>query len=121
MSYRFIHFPRLLLAVGLLGFHFGAAEAPSEAEADVAAVGGALADGGVVGVEAAAASTNGAEHIGHVEEQRQSTVEEVFAKSEVKVWECRNCGHIVVGTQAPEVCPVCNHPQAYFEINKQNY
>ena len=46
---------------------------------------------------------------------------EVFAKSEVKVWECRNCGHIVVGTQAPEVCPVCNHPQSYFEINKQNY
>ncbi len=47
--------------------------------------------------------------------------QEVFAKSEVKVWECRNCGHIVVGTKAPEVCPVCNHPQAYFEINKQNY
>ena len=46
---------------------------------------------------------------------------EVFAKSEVKVWECRNCGHIVIGTQAPEVCPVCNHPQAYFEINQQNY
>ena len=46
---------------------------------------------------------------------------EVFAKSEVKVWECRNCGHIVVGTKAPEVCPICNHPQAYFEINKQNY
>ena len=46
---------------------------------------------------------------------------EVFAKSEVKVWECRNCGHIVVGTQAPDVCPVCNHPQAYFEINMQNY
>ena len=46
---------------------------------------------------------------------------EVFAKSEVKVWECRNCGHIVVGTKAPEVCPVCNHPQAYFEINLQNY
>ena len=46
---------------------------------------------------------------------------EVFAKSEVKVWECRNCGHIVVGTHAPEICPVCNHPQAYFEINKQNY
>ena len=46
---------------------------------------------------------------------------EVFAKSEVKVWECRNCGHIVVGTQAPEVCPVCDHPQAYFEINQQNY
>ncbi|MBR1766118.1 MAG: rubredoxin [Bacteroidales bacterium] len=46
---------------------------------------------------------------------------EVFAKSEVKVWECRNCGHIVVGTNAPEVCPVCNHPQSYFEINAQNY
>ena len=47
--------------------------------------------------------------------------QEVFAKSEVKVWECRNCGHIVVGTKAPDVCPICNHPQAYFEINKQNY
>ena len=46
---------------------------------------------------------------------------EVFAKSEVKVWECRNCGHIVVGTTAPDVCPVCNHPQAYFEINAENY
>ena len=46
---------------------------------------------------------------------------EVFAKSEVKVWECRNCGHIVVGTQAPEVCPTCNHPQSYFELKKINY
>ena len=46
---------------------------------------------------------------------------QVFEKSEVKVWECRNCGHIVVGTQAPEVCPVCNHPQSYFEIHAQNY
>ena len=46
---------------------------------------------------------------------------EVFAKSSVKVWECRNCGHIVVGTKAPDVCPVCNHPQAYFEINAENY
>ena len=45
----------------------------------------------------------------------------VFAKSEVKVWECRNCGHIVVGTKAPEVCPVCNHPQAYFEVHAENY
>ena len=43
-------------------------------------------------------------------------MQEVFAKSEVKVWECRNCGHIVVGTAAPDVCPVCNHPQAYFEV-----
>ena len=45
----------------------------------------------------------------------------VFAKSEVKVWECRNCGHIVVGTEAPELCPVCAHPQAYFELHKENY
>ena len=46
---------------------------------------------------------------------------EVFAKSEVNVWECRNCGHIVVGTQAPEVCPTCNHPQSYFEVHAENY
>ncbi|MBO5112246.1 MAG: rubrerythrin family protein [Lachnospiraceae bacterium] len=45
----------------------------------------------------------------------------VFEKSEVKVWECRNCGHIVVGTKAPEICPVCAHPQSYFEINAENY
>ena len=48
-------------------------------------------------------------------------MKEVFAKSEVKVWECRNCGHIVVGTSAPEVCPVCNHPQSYFEVHAENY
>ena len=47
--------------------------------------------------------------------------QEVFAKSEVKVWECRNCGHIVVGEKAPEICPTCAHPQAYFEINAENY
>ena len=46
---------------------------------------------------------------------------QVFKKSEVKVWECRNCGHIVVGIKAPEVCPVCAHPQAYFEVNSENY
>ena len=45
----------------------------------------------------------------------------VFEKSEVKVWECRNCGHIVVGTKAPEICPVCAHPQAYFEVSANNY
>ena len=45
----------------------------------------------------------------------------VFAKSEVKVWECRNCGHIVVGTQAPAMCPTCDHSQAYFEVNAKNY
>ena len=46
---------------------------------------------------------------------------EVFEKSEIKIWECRNCGHIVVGKKAPDVCPVCNHPQSYFEICAENY
>ena len=46
---------------------------------------------------------------------------QVFEKSEVKVWECRNCGHILVGTKAPDVCPVCNHPQSYFELHAANY
>ena len=46
---------------------------------------------------------------------------EVFKRSEVKVWECRNCGHIVIGTYAPEICPVCAHPRAYFEIHKENF
>ena len=46
---------------------------------------------------------------------------QVFEKSEVKVWECRNCGHIVDGTKAPEICPVCAHPQSFFEINERNY
>lgn len=45
----------------------------------------------------------------------------VFEKSEVTVWECRNCGHIVVGTKVPTVCPVCAHPQSYFEVRKENY
>ena len=45
----------------------------------------------------------------------------VFEKSEVKVWECRNCGHIVVGTAAPDLCPTCDHPKAYFELNAKNY
>ncbi len=46
---------------------------------------------------------------------------EVFKRSGIKVWECRNCGHIVVDKEAPEVCPVCNHPQSYFEIHAENY
>ena len=61
----------------------------------------------------------------HEERYRKllNNVEEkkVFEKSGVKVWECRNCGHIVVGTKAPEVCPVCNHPQSYFEVREENY
>ena len=48
-------------------------------------------------------------------------MQEVFAKSDVKVWECRNCGNIVVGEKAPEICPTCAHPQAYFEIHIDNY
>ena len=47
--------------------------------------------------------------------------QEVFKKSSVKVWECRNCGHIVIGEKAPDICPVCAHPQAYFEIHAENY
>ena len=45
----------------------------------------------------------------------------VFEKSEVKIWECRNCGHIVVGTKAPEACPVCAHPKSFFEISAENF
>ena len=52
---------------------------------------------------------------------RNVEAQEVFKKSDVKVWECRNCGHIVVGEQAPEICPTCAHPQAYFEISAENY
>ncbi len=61
----------------------------------------------------------------HEERYRKllSNVEEkaVFEKAGVSVWECRNCGHIVVGTKAPDVCPVCNHPQSYFEIHEDNF
>ena len=52
---------------------------------------------------------------------RNVEMDEVFAKSEVKVWECRNCGHVVVGTKAPEVRPACSHPQSYFELREENY
>ncbi len=47
--------------------------------------------------------------------------QEVFKKCEVKVWECRNCGHIIVGTEAPDICPTCDHAQAYFELHAENY
>ncbi len=52
---------------------------------------------------------------------RNVEAQEVFAKSEVKVWECRNCGHIMVGKEAPELCPTCAHPRSYFEIHAENY
>ena len=48
-------------------------------------------------------------------------MKEVFEKSEIKVWECRNCGHIIIGKAAPEICPVCSHPRSYFELNAENY
>ena len=62
----------------------------------------------------------------HHEERYRKLLEnvetmKVFEKSEVKIWECRNCGHIAVGTKAPEVCPTCNHPQSFFEISAENY
>ena len=62
----------------------------------------------------------------HHEERYRKLLEnvqtmQVFEKSEVKIWECRNCGHLVVGTKAPELCPTCAHPQSYFEINAENY
>ncbi len=52
---------------------------------------------------------------------RNIEAQEVFSKSSVKVWECRNCGHIVVGTSAPQICPVCAHPQSFFEITAENW
>ena len=48
-------------------------------------------------------------------------MQQVFKKAEMKMWECRNCGHLVMGTEAPEICPVCAHPQAYFEVHAENY
>ena len=48
-------------------------------------------------------------------------MQKVFEKSEETMWECRNCGHIVIGKKAPDVCPVCAHPRAYFEVRKENY
>ncbi len=48
-------------------------------------------------------------------------MQKVFEKAEETMWECRNCGHLVMGKKAPELCPVCKHPQAYFEVRKENY
>ena len=70
------------------------------------------------------------EAVGEIEKEHEErykklleNVEEgkVFEAGEVKIWKCRNCGHIVVGTKAPEVCPVCSHPKAFFEIKAENY
>ena len=48
-------------------------------------------------------------------------MQQVFEKSEETMWECRNCGHLIMGKKAPEICPVCAHPKAYFEVRKNNY
>jgi len=48
-------------------------------------------------------------------------MQKVFEKSEETIWECRNCGHLIMGKKAPEICPVCAHPQSYFEVRKENY
>ena len=70
------------------------------------------------------------EEVGKIEKEHEARYlklldnvenELVFSKDGDKIWKCRNCGHIVVGTKAPEVCPVCSHPKAYFEIKAENY
>ena len=48
-------------------------------------------------------------------------MQRVFEKAEMTIWECRNCGHLVMGKKAPQICPVCSHPQSYFEVRKENY
>ena len=57
----------------------------------------------------------------HHEERYRKLLENVETMKVFKIWECRNCGHIVVGTKAPEVCPTCNHPQSFFEVSAENY
>ena len=47
--------------------------------------------------------------------------QQVFEKADMTIWECRNCGHLVMGKKAPEICPVCNHPKSFFEVRKENY
>ena len=79
------------------------------------------------GFKALAAQFRGVAAIEKTHEERYRALlknvetKSVFEKAGVQVWECRNCGHIVVGTSAPVVCPVCAHPQAYFEVRKENY
>ena len=76
--------------------------------------------------EIAATFRNIAEVEKHHEERYRKLLEnvengEVFKKGSIVIWKCRNCGHIVVGTKAPDICPVCKHPQSYFQIEAQNY
>ena len=48
-------------------------------------------------------------------------MKKVFEKADAVIWECRNCGHLYIGTKAPEICPACKHPQSYFEVHAENY
>ncbi|MCC8014085.1 MAG: rubrerythrin family protein [Eubacterium sp.] len=79
------------------------------------------------GFKALAAQFRGVAAIEKMHEERYRALlhnveaKEVFEKSGVKIWECRNCGHVVIGTKAPQVCPVCAHPQSFFEIKAENY
>ncbi|MCD7855815.1 MAG: rubrerythrin family protein [Clostridiales bacterium] len=79
------------------------------------------------GFKALAAKFRGVAAIEKMHEERYRALlhnveaKEVFEKSGVKIWECRNCGHVVIGTKAPKVCPVCAHPQSFFEIKAENY
>lgn len=68
--------------------------------------------------------------VGQIEKQHEERflkllnnveMKKVFEKAEEVMWECMNCGHLVIGKKAPDICPVCNHPQGYFEIRKENY
>ena len=70
------------------------------------------------------------EAVGQIEKEHEARYKKLienlqdgllFSKDGDKIWKCRNCGHIVVGKEAPAVCPVCNHPQSYFEIKAENY
>ncbi len=79
------------------------------------------------GFEALAAKFRGVAAIEKSHEERYRALlknveaQEVFKRSTVKVWECRNCGHIIVGTEAPAACPVCAHARSYFELRAENY
>ena len=72
---------------------------------------------------ASVAKKEGYEQIAEIFTKTAENVElqKVFEKSEETMWECRNCGHLVIGKKAPAVCPVCAHPQSYFEVRKENY
>ena len=59
--------------------------------------------------------------VGAIEKHHEERYRKLFSKSDEKIWICRNCGHVVIGKKAPEVCPVCNHPKSYFEVKAENY